>query len=411
MPAPTASARWPVLAAAVLAIAGLCLNDWLPTGLLDEVGALGNNDRRNALRTFSVIAPLSAFLLFVFRNAFTRNLGNIALMLISTLFAFAIFVAVDVKLSAAMIKESMSSREIMTVHEPDSLLGWRPQANSVGRHREAGSFDVKYVIDAAGRKAVPNVGEPRARLFILGDSYTFGHGVTNEITYANVIAREYLQPSVHVFNLGVMGYGLEQMYGRFLEIEAQLTPNDIVLFAPTSQDIKRNLKDFVFPSKLVFSESLQFGNVYPYYDRGRLEARDLVTDENRRVAALLNGRWTRKMFRFLHSAIMSPPTTAEALEMIKYAKTKTTARGASFALIFLPQTKECRKKEYEEDISFFDYIDVMSAFPKDGDELSTLRFVIDSHWNEKGHRIAARAIVNALRHAQILGPQHLLSVE
>ena len=402
-------ARWPVLLAAVLAIGGLCLNDWLPSGLFDEVGALGNNDRRDALRAFSIVAPLLALALVVWRDAFARNLGNIALMVVSTSLALAVFVAVDVKLSAAFIKQSMSSRDIMTVHEPDPLLGWRPQADSVGRHREVGSFDVNYVIDAAGRKAVPNVGEPRVRLFIFGDSYTFGHGVKNEISYPNVIAREYLQPWVHVFNLGVMGYGLEQMYGRFLEIEAELTPTDIVLFAPTSQDLKRNLKDFVFPSKLVFSETLQFGSVYPYYDEGRLEARILVTDTHRRLAALLNGRWTRKIFRFLHSAIMSPPTTAEALEMIDYVRTKTSERGASFALFFLPQTKECERKEYEEDISFFDYFDVMAAFPEGKDELSTLRFVIDSHWNEKGHRIAARAIVDALRDAEILRPDALLN--
>jgi len=401
------SRRSITIAAVTLAVIGLTCNDWLPTGLLADVGSPGNPDRRAALRALSLVALGLAAAMFIWRGAIADNRGSIAIMLTSTAFSLALFVTVDIYLSAKAVRTARPAGEITDVHTPDRLLGWRPRPGAVGTHRESGNFDVTYAIDDAGYKAVPNSGEARARLFIFGDSYTFGHGVANAATYVNVIARDYVNATVHVYNVGVMGYGIQQMYGRFLEIEPMLRAGDIVVFAPTSQDIKRNLKDFVFPSKLIFGKRLEFGDRYPVYDDGQLSSVDLETPWRRFLALLFNGRWTKSIFRFIHSAVVSPDTTREATEMIDSVAAKSSAHGAQFCLIFLPQTKERLRGEFEEDISMFDHVDVTRYFPSDPEALAAIRFSTDSHWNTAGHAIAARAVVGALRERGLLGSEHL----
>lgn len=402
-----ATTRVIVVAAVIVAALGLTCNDWLPTGLLDQVGARGNTDRRDALRVFSLLGPLFGLALLIWRDAIARNVGGIVLGLVSTALSFAIFVAVDVYLSAKATVNHRAAGEITDVHVPDPLLGWRPRPGASGTHREAGSFDVTYEIDAAGFKAVTHRGVPTARLFIFGDSYTFGHGVGNADTYANVIASDYLKHTVHVFNVGVMGYGIVQMYGRFLEIAPELKDGDIVVFAPTSQDLKRNLQDFVFPSKLIFGKRLEFGNRYPVYRDGQLDSVELATPARRFKAALFNGRWTKSVFRFAHSVVMSPATTAEAGDIFDLVRERCLERGAAFSLVFLPQIKERRRGRYEEDVSSFAAPDLMSYFPADPDALDALRFPTDSHWNAAGHAIAARGLVDVLSRAGVLGPAHL----
>jgi len=379
-----------------MAAFGLTCNDWLPTGLLHDVGSVGNNDRLYALRGLSIGLLLGAIVLTIWRGWIARNLGGLAVMLVSTVLSLIFLVGVDLTLSSRAIDAGRNADDINGIHEPDDLLGWRPKPGATGHHSEGEDFAVEYRIDENGFKAIPNRGIPSARIFFFGDSYTFGHGVSNEDTYANIIAREYLGDAIHVFNAGVLGYGIEQMYGRFLEMESQLHAGDLVVFAPTSQDLKRNLKDFVFPSKLIFGERLGFGDRYPYYHDGHLESVELRTPWNELKAMFFNGRWTKKIFRFLHSAFTSPSTTSQAREMIERVSAMATARGARFVLFFLPQTKERRREEYEEDISSFDFHDLMRFYPGSDDDLAALRFETNTHWNDAGHALTAAAIVQSL---------------
>ena len=330
---------------------------------------------------------------------------------LSTGLSLAAFVVADIYLSYQAVRALDLSIAINNVHIPDDLLGWRLKPGAIGRHAEVGSFDVAYHIDRHGFKAIENYGQAVFRIYFFGDSYTFGHGVSNADTYPTIMAREYLQDTIHVFNAGVMGYGIEQMYGRFLEIEKQLQPDDLVVFAPTSQDIKRNLKDFTFPAKLIFSQHFVQASRYPYYQGGQLSGQlssvELATPWHTFKALLFNARWTKNIFRFVHRTVASPNTTQEAREMLRTVRRRTQQRGARFALFFLPQTKERRTGRYEEDVSSFDFYDVMDFFPADGEALKNIRFPTDTHWNRQGHEIAARAIVETLVENELLDQPHL----
>lgn len=333
----------------------------------------------------------------------------IATTLISSCLSICVFLAGDIYFAYWSVSRPDPHVQMSNVHIQDELLGWRPEPGALGRHAETGSFDVEYRINENGFKATPETGTPRFRIYFFGDSYTFGHGVRNVDTYPNIIADQYLNNSIHVLNAGVMGYGIEQMYGYFLQLVADLQPGDIVVFAPTSQDIKRNLKDFVFPAKLIFTK--RFASRYPYYEAGHLSSVELATPWNTFKAFMLNGRLTKHIFRFMHRALTQPKTTLEAVEMLGAVRSLTEERKARFALFFLPQTKERLRGTYEEDVSAFTFLDVMNYFPSEPAELAKIRFKTDTHWNRAGHAIAARAIVETLVQEGFIDRRQLQSAQ
>ncbi len=105
------------------------------------------------------------------------------------------------------------------IHRLDPVLGTRHAPNSIGRH-EGDAFKVVYSIDSQGARFVPGAGADRPLIEVLGDSFTFGHGVEDNETYAAVLQR-LLGSSVAVRNRGVMGWGtlqsmmiLEEDFGR-----------------------------------------------------------------------------------------------------------------------------------------------------------------------------------------------------
>ena len=97
----------------------------------------------------------------------------------------------------------------------------------------------------------------RTRILALGDSFTFGDEVSDEETYPH-----YLQetlPQTEVMNLGVHGYGHDQMLILLREEALRYEP-DIVLLGYISSDMKRNLlgfKDYAKPRFVLVDGKLQ----------------------------------------------------------------------------------------------------------------------------------------------------------
>ncbi len=102
---------------------------------------------------------------------------------------------------------------------PDSLLGYTMRPNYTGRQRSR-EYNVKIRTNSFGlRGGEPDRSPSRKNILILGDSFTFGHGVAEEQTYAHRLQEklDQVQPGVYqVINAGVMGYDNVQEL-RFLE--------------------------------------------------------------------------------------------------------------------------------------------------------------------------------------------------
>jgi hypothetical protein len=88
----------------------------------------------------------------------------------------------------------------------------------------------------------------RRRIVVVGDSFTFGEGVADDETYPSRL-QELLGPDTDVVNLGVHGYGHDQMLVHLREEGLRYAP-DLVLLGFYADDSERNelrFRDYAKP--------------------------------------------------------------------------------------------------------------------------------------------------------------------
>ena len=100
------------------------------------------------------------------------------------------------------------------------------------------------------------------RIAVLGDSFTFGEGVSDWETYPFLL--DQLLPDAEVLNFGVHGYGLDQML-LYLRAEILTYRPDVVVLGYVDEDIYRDILSFRDYEKPRFKQledrSLQLENV------------------------------------------------------------------------------------------------------------------------------------------------------
>ncbi len=318
-----------------------------------------------------------------------------------------LLLGIDVGLGYRKVVAADEEEQIEGVHQPDPRLGWALQPGSRGRHVSPGEFAVEYGIDPDGLRHVANRGAARERIWVFGDSFTFGHGVPDDATYTSVMASRLLAPGVHVMNAGVMGYGLVQELQRLAGLADRIEPGDLVLFAPISNDLERSFKHFRYPSRQLLRRSKGHIEHYPDLQGGRLVTVTLDTPWNRLKALLFQARFTGAGWQRLFELLDPPPVEEEAHAVIEEARRIAHARGARFALLFLPHPEECLERRYRVDLSGFDFPDLMRFFPADREGIDSIHFPGDTHWNARGHAMAARAIVETLLAQGVLTPEEV----
>lgn len=139
-------------------------------------------------------------------------------------------------------------------------------------------FDVRYGFDARGRRMTPTSdARPQAELLLFGCSYTFGHGLENEDTWAWKLGK-LLGSEWRVSNYGFSGFGPQQMLTLLKEglVEIPLTPKREALFLALEHQIRRN-------AGLLYTYSAR----YALRDDGSLERDGFTTDSPYTVLFLL----------------------------------------------------------------------------------------------------------------------------
>jgi hypothetical protein len=99
-----------------------------------------------------------------------------------------------------------------------------------------------------------------ARILVLGDSFTFGEEVGDDETYSHVL--EASLRGAEVLNLGVHGYGHDQML-LYLKEEGLRYRPDVVVLGFIADDMERNLlafRDYVKPRFVLDGERLVLTN-------------------------------------------------------------------------------------------------------------------------------------------------------
>jgi hypothetical protein len=187
--------------------------------------------------------------------------------------------------------------------------------------------------------------------------------------------------------------GLEQMLLRFEQVLSLVKPGDLVLFAPITDDLRRNL--------------IGMAQVCAHHDVGLDAGRfpRLVGHKWRFEATARHCPELRLPFTDLLWSVSEDIGRVEqrlfdnADRLMALAKRLAEAQGASFLLLFQPLQKECRKGRFDLEISR------LAARPDDllqaCDRLTPGRDYTlgpdDHHWDAEGNRWLADALIAYLK--------------
>jgi lysophospholipase L1-like esterase len=282
----------------------------------------------------------------------------------------------------------------------DSAVGWRPRPNvvRVGTHWSAGEPARTNSLgwrDAEFRvERTPGV----RRLIALGDSFTWGAGVDYGERWTEKL--EGLTPDLEVLNLGVNAFGCDQEL-RLLETQGlAFAPDFVVLtvFLGNDFDDLRYSRRFDWPK--------------PHY---RLEAGALrltppvrTWDVGLRESSYLGEAVFRALRRTLEQNVLVPELAqADTTELLAALLTRAAQlsgeRGARALVVLVyplergpnpPLERERRLGELlaAADVPTLDLQRVFAAAQARGEDL----YLVDGHWNAKGHDLAARELASAL---------------
>jgi hypothetical protein len=229
------------------------------------------------------------------------------------------------------------------------------------------------------------------RIVVIGDSFAFGWGVSDRETYAARL--EASLPRCEVLNLGVGGYGTDQML-LMLESEGVRYRPDLVIVGVVSADTDRNIvsfRDFAKPFFVLERGSLRLkGTPVPPPEEwvsrepARLKSRDLVEI----VAVAAEQQTPRRQHR------------AERITWMLWKRIDRVAReaGARTLFVFAPHAQEIEREGPEagedlvarfaahEGVRLLNLGDEFRRRHRAGEAFS------HGHWGAREHALIARAI-------------------
>lgn len=302
-------------------------------------------------------------------------------------------------------------------HHP--VLGWYSQKNKAALLDSPNFPQVIVHTNSAGFRGTREyaIEKPAGviRIAALGDSFVFGFGVRDQETFSAVL--ESYGKSREVLNLGVPGYGIDQIYLSYKEIAKQYHP-DVVLIGIFPEDFWRCTRSFA-----------DSGHVKPYFSlpsNGKLVLHNvpvpppfsLTSDqfpplvEPNKLQKLLNKsilyRIAKKPAIKLakNMRLIDPDSTDEwrvgraiLSQMIKEIRKD----GVTPILVLMPPkdwAESTRRTSLERSIRRFadrEKVDLINLRPefndavaKDG--LAAYYIKDDWHWTPKGHALTAQTI-------------------
>ena len=126
----------------------------------------------------------------------------------------------------------------------DAAMGWRQRPTHAVTHSTR-YFEVRYTTNGLGyrdtdRRVARTPG--RTRVLLFGDSQVFGWGIAQGRRFTDLL--EAGHPSLEVWNLGVMGYGLDQQLLEY-EVRAEGWGADVVVLLVTPFTLHRATKGYL----------------------------------------------------------------------------------------------------------------------------------------------------------------------
>ncbi len=301
-----------------------------------------------------------------------------------------------------------------------------------------GEYDSRIHINEMGLRSAP-VGTPepgRKSVLVLGDSFTFGVGVSNPETYPALLETRLSASGFpcRVHNAGVPGHGPVQYQGRYHQLRSVLRPDCVLMGMYIGNDIfdciwKKEGTRFKVVDGWVVSGDVYRLDRFKTWIRTHSHLYRLVSRLSQKI--LLGNQSHEGRFNHLTDQLLSQgdwsenPFLAEACNTLRTEleglRRQVEEDGAVLLIVLLPlecqvsdslwaarAEDRCRRFGPQERLCrLFEemglaYLDLVPTFQKhqDGD----LFYALDGHWTPAGHRVVAEAVARAV----LSGPASLL---
>jgi hypothetical protein len=315
---------------------------------------------------------------------------------------------------------------IQAFHYFDPTIGWRGKQLYSGRFRRP-EFDVRIEHDQNGfRRQVnlqANLGQPRQRIFVFGDSYVWGWGVDQGEVFTdrmNLLLRDSV-----VYNYGINGVGTVVEFVLFdNEVKTRVQENDVVLLLFCKNDFVDNVDPrelhgevshaevkIIKPIRPRTSPPVEFLKHHSYlcnflcfrWDLFKL-SRARQRQEDERLGGMLTN---------------SDPKRVVTRDMLLRFQNECRARKARFVVAYIPgqaelgeappgQTNQfaneraCRETFFDIaknlDLRTLDLLPRLREYK--ARTQNKLTFPHDAHWTPLGHQVVARIITEYLTDQQ-----------
>ncbi|MFW8601263.1 SGNH/GDSL hydrolase family protein [Desulfobacterota bacterium M19] len=274
----------------------------------------------------------------------------------------------------------------------------------------------------------------RRNVLVLGDSFAFGWGVNNDQTFSYILNKELEKknPDFQVINLAQSGYFLDQVVNNFRLHRDLLHPEIVIylycyndpLLHPKEINHKFDIKNY--RAKITaadFNEEARRNNVNIWRFERFYKSLYLYAFYRNYVVPLFVGQHTssarnawKQRYEFTYKNL-SPPTPPSKPVPLNNEKKKYIWYGlkqirkiagnncriilmdtSDKMLIHMPDSKKSDRwilRDFARQYANVTFVDFESTIRRKNDGVA--RFLkIDDHWNVKGHKLAAKMLLNAI---------------
>jgi lysophospholipase L1-like esterase len=289
--------------------------------------------------------------------------------------------------------------------DPASVYTLRPGF----RGREialGGEFDVPVAVADRGQeqglRVQPHIAPPEPGVLTVGDSMTFGEGVTDGQTYSAVLERTL---GARVDNAGVPGYSSAQMLGHLRRYLPALRPRVVVMTLSPLWDRQRCASPFVYKDGYIVGQGyadrlvLLDGNLY--LRETQLPILGTATAYAERYSNLMRlalpalAGAARRITRHPREEAPSAAGVEPTARNLQQAQQLANRSGARFLAVMIDdrgddfrrdrQLLETRLRELGVPSVDADSLIPSARWPR-------LRYPRDTHWNAAGHEEMGKAL-------------------
>ena len=366
----------------------------------------------------------------------TKLFANFSLILISIVFSLMVGEGLVRVASIGGVYVSETGNQYK-FYEFDHRLGWRNSPNRFGKYTRD-EFSYKISINSYGMRYKDfsiDLSNSRKRIAVLGDSFTWGIGVSNQERYTEIVENK-TSNKFELLNFGVSGYGPIQHYLLVDEILDKFKPEVLLITFCLSNDFADNVlwKRYDYYKPYVRVDELYPIKVsgYPLPRSGELST-GLITDwlsDHSRLFSLFRSTTKFAAPKFIdygqaglinadenqfdiyfpnrspESKSLSDQMVLVNSEILKNIRDIARKRGVIFAVVVAPTKCEygsCFQGELEINMSArqqllktLKYLDIPAIDPTDSITIADF-WKTDGHWRSSGHEKVAEEILNWLR--------------